>query len=266
MKRTLVCALILFSSVSAFAQNQRTFLSGNGLDSNPCIVTSPCRSISVALGVTNSGGEIVVLDSAGYGATVTINKSVNIVVPPGIFGAMTPTTPGTIALNIAAAGTDTIRVDGLQILGSGVASSQIGVSVGTCARADLSRMNIKSVAYPIKVIADARVFIQSVEASVFSTGIWLTGVNANPVTTTLKVFVVGSSFTFGTLGVQADTGAIQMQGSQVGLDGNRLGYLTTGSWFFGVGSAQCSQVPYGAFSNQTNTDNRTAGGVACSAP
>ena len=265
MKRTLVGALILFSSVSLFAQN-RTFLSGAGLDTNPCSVTQPCRSIPVALGLTSSGGEIIVLDSAGYGQTVTINKAVNIVVPPGIFAAMTPTTPGTIALNIAAAGTDTIRIDGLQILGAGVANSQLGVNVGACARVELGHMKIKNVAYPIKVTADVRVFIKNVEASVFATGIWLTGVNTDPSTTTLKVFVVGSSFTFGTLGVQADTGAIQMQGQQSGLDGNRMGFLTSGSYFFAAAVSACSQVPYGAFSAGGNTNNATGGGNNCSAP
>jgi hypothetical protein len=261
MKRTLVGALILFSSVSVFAQN-RTFLSGSGLDTNPCSVTQPCRSIPVALGLTSSGGEIVVLDSAGYGQTVTINKSVNIVVPPGIFAAMTPTTPGTIALNIAAAGTDTIRIDGLQILGAGVASSQVGVNVGTCARAQLDNMKIKSVAHPIKVLADVRVAIKNLDASVFATGITMTGINTNADTSTLKVWVSGSSLMFGTLGIQVDTGAIVMSSVTT-----NMAFLTTASFSFGNNAAACSQAFNVPFSGTSITDTRTgAGGSACNAP
>jgi hypothetical protein len=65
-------ALILFGP--AWAQANRTFVSGHGADSNPCSLVAPCRSFTQALTQTNAGGEITILDPAGYGS-VTINKS-----------------------------------------------------------------------------------------------------------------------------------------------------------------------------------------------
>jgi hypothetical protein len=54
-----------------------TFVSGKGTDSGACPVTAPCRSFAFALTQTAAGGEIDVLDPAGYG-TVTIAKPISI--------------------------------------------------------------------------------------------------------------------------------------------------------------------------------------------
>lgn len=71
----------------AFATSQRSFVASDGVDTNPCSLTQPCRSFSAALVQTNAGGEIVVVDSAGYGP-VTINKAVSIVAPPGVYAGV----------------------------------------------------------------------------------------------------------------------------------------------------------------------------------
>ena len=47
----------------------------------------PAASFGVAISVTNAGGEIIVLDSGGYGA-VAITKSVSIISPPGIYAGV----------------------------------------------------------------------------------------------------------------------------------------------------------------------------------
>lgn len=78
-------ALAVPQPVSATAQ--RTFVASTGSDSNPCSVTAPCRSFGAAILQTNPVGEIVVLDSAGYGR-VTIGKSVTIVAPEGVYAGI----------------------------------------------------------------------------------------------------------------------------------------------------------------------------------
>jgi len=55
----------------------RTYVSGTGNDSYPCLASWPCQTFQAALALTVAGGEIYVLDSANYGA-VTINKAVSI--------------------------------------------------------------------------------------------------------------------------------------------------------------------------------------------
>ena len=81
-KPAVVGAVILLSSFSAWAA-QRTFVSGGGNDANPCTHDLPCRSFTAAMAVTNANGEIVAVDSAGYG-TVTITQAVAIVAPLGV--------------------------------------------------------------------------------------------------------------------------------------------------------------------------------------
>src|SRR5262245_17075337 len=86
----IIAAVLLAVAGQAHAQANRTFVSGSGNDANPCSLPAPCRSFAGAITKTNAGGEIVVLDSAGYGS-VTITKSISISAPDGIEGGMTVT-------------------------------------------------------------------------------------------------------------------------------------------------------------------------------
>ncbi len=99
----------------------RTFIASSGLDTNDGRLATPCRSIGAALALTDPGGEIVVLDSAGYGAA-TINKSVSVIAPSGVFAGITVTAGTGIDVT---AGTVTLR--GLTLHGAGGA---IGIHVG----------------------------------------------------------------------------------------------------------------------------------------
>ena len=73
--------------VLAIATAQRTFVSGHGTDNATCSIVAPCRAFSAAHSATTAGGEIIVLDSAGYGP-VTVTKSISIVAPPGIYAGI----------------------------------------------------------------------------------------------------------------------------------------------------------------------------------
>jgi hypothetical protein len=68
-----VTLIATLASSGAYALSNHTFVSGNGSDSNPCSIAAPCRSFAGALAQTSTGGEIAVLDTAGYGA-VTIRS------------------------------------------------------------------------------------------------------------------------------------------------------------------------------------------------
>jgi hypothetical protein len=73
---TVFVVCLIFSS-AAQAQATRTWVSGVGDDVNPCSRTAPCKTFAGAISKTAAGGEINVLDSAGYGA-VTITKAMTI--------------------------------------------------------------------------------------------------------------------------------------------------------------------------------------------
>ena len=77
-------------STAAIAGTQRSFVASYGLSTNAalnCSLANPCRQFSDALAVTNAGGEVVVLDSAGYG-NATIAQSVSIIAAPGVYAGI----------------------------------------------------------------------------------------------------------------------------------------------------------------------------------
>src|SRR5437588_4826589 len=78
---------------------QRSFVSaGSGSDSNPCTRSAPCRNFQAAIAQTVSGGEVVALDSGGYGP-VTINQAITLVAPPGVYAGVTAFSGPAIGIN-----------------------------------------------------------------------------------------------------------------------------------------------------------------------
>src|SRR5215471_20472424 len=104
------------ASTSAYALSNRTFVSGTGSDANPCSLAAPCRSFAGALGQTSPGGEIAVLDTAGYGF-VTITQAVSIVNEEGVEAGVTATSGDGITIN--AGGSDVVNLRGLTLVGVG---------------------------------------------------------------------------------------------------------------------------------------------------
>jgi hypothetical protein len=111
---------------AAPAQAQRVFVSATGSDGNPCTFASPCRTFQHAHDTAPSGGEIDVLDPAGYGA-VTITKSISIQ-GHGFSGISVGSGANGITINGAA--TDNINLNGLLIDGAGVGQNGIRSNSG----------------------------------------------------------------------------------------------------------------------------------------
>jgi hypothetical protein len=123
---------------------QRTFVATTGSDANPCSPTQPCRGFGAALAHTDPGGEIVVLDSGGYGR-VTIGKSVTIAAPAGVHAAIS-VFPGTNGIDIPADGVKVV-LRGLAITGQGgthgiYVSGQNELTIERC---DIAGMTVNGV-------------------------------------------------------------------------------------------------------------------------
>jgi len=115
----------------AQAQNQHSFVSSVGNDANNCTLAAPCRHLQAALTATISGGEIAILDTAGYngGTTVTITQAVSIVNPGGFEAAIAPPSGGTgIVINVGT--NDAVSLRGLSIDGAGVGATGIQFNSG----------------------------------------------------------------------------------------------------------------------------------------
>jgi hypothetical protein len=121
-------ALALIGASTCALGAQRTFVSPDGSDSNPCSVTLPCRGFATAMAATSPNGEIVVLGSAGYGA-VSISQPVKIIAPAGVYAGITVAGGSGVTIT-GLASTDTVVLRGLTINGQGGSD---GVSVGSSA-------------------------------------------------------------------------------------------------------------------------------------
>jgi hypothetical protein len=112
----LIAAMLIASDPARAVLPQRTFVSGTGNDANPCSLVLPCRSFGAAIAAVASGGEVIALDSAGYGV-MTITKSVSVIVPPGVHAAISVLSGGN-GVTVNAAGM-TVALRGLYVSGSG---------------------------------------------------------------------------------------------------------------------------------------------------
>jgi hypothetical protein len=94
---------------------QRAYVSSKGSDVNPCSIAQPCRSFGAAIAQTDAGGEVIVLDSAGYGP-VTISKSVTIDAPSGIYAGISVASGSGVVVDATGV---TVVLRGLTITGVG---------------------------------------------------------------------------------------------------------------------------------------------------
>src|SRR5450631_2085445 len=106
----LACSL---SAAPAWALANRTWVSGHGADSGACTPTAPCRTFAFALTQTTAGGEIDVLDPAGYG-TVIITQAISIV-NDGVGVAGIQAGFGLNGVTINAGASDSVHLRGLTI-------------------------------------------------------------------------------------------------------------------------------------------------------
>src|SRR6266700_1271084 len=116
----------------------RTFVSGQGSDSNACSVSAPCRTFQAALALTNAGGEIFVLNSANYGA-VTITKAVTITSEGAVAGVLASTGVG---ISINAGASDVVNLRGLDI--DGGKTGVMGIQFSSGSALNIQRSVIRS--------------------------------------------------------------------------------------------------------------------------
>jgi trimeric autotransporter adhesin len=106
---------LLLMGVGTTEAAQRTFVATTGFDTNPCTLTAPCRGFLAAYAQTDANGEIVVLESGGYGG-LTIGKSVTVTSPAGVYAGVSVLTGDGIVVGSGAA---KVVLRGLAINGLG---------------------------------------------------------------------------------------------------------------------------------------------------
>ena len=157
-------AIVLGIAVAAVAlpssaQNSRSFVASTGSDANNCQRITPCRTFAVAYSVTNAGGEIVPLDSAGYGG-FTIAKSLIVTVPAGVHAAV----GGTVVVNAGV--NDTVVLDGLKIEPGG----GDGIDIQSAMRVIVRNSRITGANTGISVSVSARTEVNVADTEIFGPG------------------------------------------------------------------------------------------------
>ena len=127
--RTIIVSVISLTTITqASALNTRTWVSGKGTDAAGCgPIASPCRTLQFAHDQTSPGGEIDVLDPAGYGSII-ITKAINIMNGGGIAGVLA--SAGGNAITITAGYSDAVVLRGLTVEGAGVGGNGIVFNSG----------------------------------------------------------------------------------------------------------------------------------------
>ena len=145
---SITLAVIAIFATSPAQAVQRTHVSAAfGNDANTatnCTAAAPCRFFQAAMSVTDTNGEVVVLDSGGYGA-VTITKSLALIAPTGVYAGIS-VFPGAIGVTIATPGVNVV-LRGLTINGQGgdngiSMTAGNSVTIENCVISNLSRNGV----------------------------------------------------------------------------------------------------------------------------
>ena len=178
-----------------------------GLDSNTafnCDAARPCRFFQAATTVVDPNGELVVLDSGGYGA-VTISQSIALVAPTGVYAGIS-VFPGGAGITVATPGVNVV-LRGLTINSQGgtagismtagaslsiencvvanfSGASQNGIFIGTTAKVRIIDTLLRGNEYglylegaPVVVVSRATILDSG------TAGIWVNGGTSNTTTT-----------------------------------------------------------------------------------
>ncbi|MBZ5595465.1 MAG: hypothetical protein LAP39_24745 [Acidobacteriia bacterium] len=213
-------AVALACTATAYASGaNRTFVATSGSDANDCSVSDPCRTFTAALAATASGGEIVVVNSGGYGP-VSITQPVTISAIGGV-ASITQTTPAANAITInIASGTGTVTLIGLGLHGGGTGND--GIKVTKVGALRLFNLSIEGFAN------DGVEFGFAGQLAIYDSNINDNAVNGLEVTAAGSVFVHNTGFNGNTTaGVAASDGTVSVADSYA--HGNGDGIAASGT-------------------------------------
>lgn len=252
--RALVLLMFAVVTNDALAAH-RTFVASKGNDANPCSLVFPCRSFAAAVALTDPGGEVVALDSAGYGQLV-ITKAITVAGPPGVQASITGSS-GFGAVYVGAGPTDRVVLRGLDVTSTGsvtrgiaifsagevviedciVSGSEGGVALAGPGLLTMSRSRVvaafnKTAFEASGILGEARFVIEDSRLQVSGNGGGQAVIAHDMVNGTIRNSELLGSTGFGSYGVRAqgDVGklpSIAIQGSLI--SGHNYGIYADGS-------------------------------------
>jgi hypothetical protein len=221
----------------------RTFVSSAGNDANSCAIATPCRTFARAIAQTEPGGEVLVVNSAGYGP-VTINQAVTIISPPGIYVGITVTnttgvgTSTSDGIDIAAGPSDIVTLKGLSIVGPGSSvSTGNGIFFETGGALHVEGCTIQGFVSDIVSEATGQIFVKNTVLKDSNNGLALISTTAGPLVVSMDHVALNDNIN----GITADSsisgaGAINVAVRESTISGNVTGVSVKNSASGGTAS------------------------------
>jgi hypothetical protein len=239
--RVAALAAALLLPPSAHALLFRAYLAPDGLDTNACTLSQPCRLLPAALAAVADGGEIWLLDSANYNAgPVNIAKSVTVLAVPGAVGSVVATGGGN-AIDITMAGVE-VALRNLVIVPLAGGGGTGGVNMTAGAGLTMDHCLVAGVAGS-GVAVSAGAFVRISDTTIRGSGAYGLRLEGGARGTLTRVIISGNASD----GVSASasgayTTALHIAGATI--DGNSNGVVAISSHASGVvkASIQDSQV------------------------
>ncbi len=171
---TVTASLTLLASAHAFSA-QRTFVSTTGVDNPACSLVAQCRTFAAAIAATSPNGEVIVLDSGGYGK-VTITQSVSIIAAPGVYAGISVVAPDQ-GVTVDAGATDKVVLRGLTIKGQARQGGNNGIRILSAGQVYIERCIIADMGSSgVQAFTSGSVFIlDSLVSNSFGPGVYIGG-------------------------------------------------------------------------------------------
>ena len=175
----------------------RVFVASSGMDTNDGGRATPKRTFQAAHDAVAAGGDIVVLDTAGYGAVI-ITKSVSIVGSPGVTAFAAPSSITGVALEVEAPNA-AVTIRGITITGGAY-----GVFAGKVRQLVVENCVIRNLGVGVYLVpdTDASLVVRNTSLRDMIQGIQLT---ANAANTAISAVISDVEVTGATVGVNTQT-------------------------------------------------------------
>jgi Right handed beta helix region len=228
MKPASIFVLTLLAAVPALAQNDLSWVSQRtGIDTtNPCTITSPCKTFSGAYAKTNSGGIIKALDAGEYGEIV-ISKPITID-GNGVGAAIDVTGSSTAGVTVNTPGFVEIRSLAIHVAAGCVNCYGIYVQSNNVSVEDVSITGVPL--WGVGVIGGATATIHGLTVTGANTGIFVLDATAT---------ISDSIIRYSTIGIQL-TGAFAA--TQTLIERSKMISNTTGLQLSNEGVAPTARI------------------------
>jgi parallel beta helix pectate lyase-like protein len=191
----IVGAFAALSFAGDLVAAQRTFVSAaQGNDTNPCSRALPCRNFTAALLQTATDGEVVVLDSGGYGV-VTITRSVSLISPTGVHAGITALSDVAVTVNAGDSAHVVLRNLAVSSLNSGAVNGIYAETV-------------------------AALYVENCSIGGFANGGTATGIRFEPTTADARLYVSNTTVARSDMGIVVIGTGIRATLDSVWLHGN----------------------------------------------